>query len=73
MTRICVSPRYVALRFSHIVPSAPGTAAAIRRVLRAEGFKPWPEADAEVFSLGGDTLVIARMREKCAARADSTE
>lgn len=72
MTRICVSPHYVALRFSHIVPSAPMAAAAIRRALRSEGLKPWPEADAEVFSLGGDTLVIARMREKCAAHADST-
>lgn len=73
MTRICVSPHYVALRFSHIVPSAPMAAAAIRRALRSEGLKPWPEADAEVFSLGGDTLVIARMREKCAARTESTE
>lgn len=73
MNRLCVSPRFVALRFSHIVPSAAMAAAAIRRALRSEGLAPWQTAEAEVFSAGGSTLVIARPREKKPLCTDSTK
>ena len=34
--------------------------ALIRQALAAQGLDPWPETEAECFSAGSDTLIIAR-------------
>lgn len=72
MEKCCVSREYVALWFSTVVPDSRGAAAAIRRALRCEGLEPWPEAEAELFSRAGGTLLIAHPRSNSTLRADTT-
>lgn len=72
MEKCCVSREYVALWFSTVVPDSRGAATAIRRALRCEGLEPWPEAEAELFSRAGGTLLIAHPRSNSTLRADTT-
>lgn len=71
MVTYCISPDCVALL---IAPEeALSVRSAVRECLRAKGFRPWSDMEAELFSSPGGRLLIARpeapLRERLTAPA----
>lgn len=65
MDRASVSENLVVLRLSEDEPLSPAhLTQLLRQSLVQAGLSPWAAADTELFSAGGETLLIARRRQR---------
>lgn len=74
MQRTCVTDDSILLWLSGPeIPSPAELTHRLRDILRTEGFAPWDFAEAEIFSSGGETLVMARRQKRLYIELDSLE
>lgn len=74
MERTCITDDSILLWLSGPEISSPAVLnRRLRELLQAEGFAPWDFAEAEIFSSGGETLVVARRQKRLYIELDSLE